>query len=381
MRVKQSWFTRPVRLIFAYLFFLAGCASTPEVVPIHTTATPIKAAIKPASDYQEILDAITSVMWADLELPPAEGVVTFYPNRFALESALAQHFTRESNAVEEQWLGAKSKEAFRAKLWSGFSLEFEKKIESLPEPVKDAFRAKATAEFDVIFEKEFERLKQTVRAKMDEDIAFAARQRAVTVVAITGHGQTIVNELIIRRYSWPDRVKTLAHELTHLVQQRLIGNGPASVSLPAAFTEFIEKGIVSGNVRPSLWLTEGFAEWVGYKVLDALKIQTMAKSREYALGYISAARQYQTFPSLAQLVSDQDWRTWTANLGFAATYGQAFLAVETLIRERSSADVVSYFNSFATSKNREQSFATAFGAETLAFEGKFDSQLRTLLGK
>ena len=59
----------------------------------------------------------------------------------------------------------------------------------------------------------------------------------------------------------------------------------------------------------------------------------------------------------------------------------AALAVEMLIGEKSLPHVLEYFNSFATSKDREQSFTGAFGEETLAFEGKFDNQLRKLLGK
>ncbi|MGE5820627.1 MAG: hypothetical protein ACM37Z_21555 [Deltaproteobacteria bacterium] len=270
---------------------------------------PVRPAIGLTSDYPETLAAIVSVMTRDLKLPVAEGIVTFYPNSVALESALVVEYEKEFEQLEKQ-LEPKEKERFLA--------------------------TKA------------------------ETIALSARQRATTAVAVGMYKRVLVNEFIFFRYPWSERVRVLAHELTHTVQRAL----------------------VDGRViNADLWLVEGSAEWVAYKVLDALNIETFAKDREGNIDVAAKARQYQTFPSLTQLVTGKEWQTWVGNLGREATYNQAFLAVDFLIEQRGFPAVVEYFRLFGKLTNREGNFTRAFGEPLSEFEEKFSQHLQILLGK
>jgi hypothetical protein len=83
-------------------------------------------------------------------------------------------------------------------------------------------------------------------------------------------------------------VRVLAHELTHTAQRELENGGPTA---------------------SDQWLREGFAEWVGYKVVDTFRAQDFTDSRKRALDSIGTATSYQTFPSLLQLARNPDWIT------------------------------------------------------------------------
>lgn len=360
---------------FVCLISLAGCASAPLVVQIPATVASVKPNLTSDSDYKLALDAIAWALWTDLQLPATTGVVTFYPNRFDLESALAQNLEQDFEERDQQ--GALLLEAARAKFWDGI----EKRIENEPEQVKRIVRAKAAEEFEQKVVAQFERTQQAARAKRDQEIAFVARQKSVTVVALTGFGRVIVNQLILDKYTWPDRLKILAHELAHLVQLGLVTGRMRTMSLPERAAEVIEKRYSSNSARPGLWLTEGFAEWVGYKVLNTFDVQTFSKSREYVVDQIEIVRHYQTFPALAQLVKADDWQAWTSSLGLPATYGKAFLAMESLIDQKGLAAIIDYFRLFSASNDHENNFVAAFGETASAFEENFDNSFNELLQK
>jgi hypothetical protein len=304
-----KWFLWLVCLSFGSAILLPGCTSTARVVQIPTVVEPVRPSINRTSDYPQMLAAIVSVMTRDLKLPAADGTVTFYPNSMVLESALVTEYEKDFEQLERQ-LGPKEKERFQA--------------------------------------------------TKTENIALAARQRATTAVAVGMYKRVLVNELILVRYSWPERIRVLAHELTHTV----------------------EKNLVDGQLMSAdLWLVEGFAEWVAYKVLDALDIESFAQGRKQAIDVTVKARQYQTFPSLTQLVTGTEWLTWARTLGREATYGQALLAVDFLIEQKSLSAVVEYFRLFGKLNNRERNFVTAFGEPVSAFEEEFSQHLQVLLGK
>ena len=309
MPSSTKWLLWLVCSSFGWGIFLPGCASAPRVVQIPTVLEPVRPALSLTSDYPEALAAIVSIMEQDLKLPVAGGTVTFYPHSIALESALAAEYAKDFEQLERR-LGPKEKERFQA--------------------------TKA------------------------ESIALAARERATTAVAVGMHKRVLVNELVFARYPWSERIRVLAHELTHTV----------------------EKGLVDGRlISADLWLVEGFAEWVAYKVVDALAIETFAKGRERNVDVVAQARQYQTFPSLTQLVTGKEWLTWARTLGREATYGQALLAVDFLIEQKSLPAVVEYFRLFKKQNNRERNFVTAFGEPLAEFEGEFSQHLQMLLGK
>lgn len=309
MPSSTKWLLCLVCSSFGWGIFLPGCASAPKVVQIPTLVEPVQPNISRTSGDAEILAAIVSVMVRNLGLPAANGTVTFYPNGTALESALIAEYEKDFGQLERQ-LGSKEKGRFQA--------------------------------------------------TQTDSIALAARQRATSAVAVGMYKRVLVNDLTFVRYPWSERVRVLAHELTHTV----------------------EKDLVDGRlISADLWLVEGFAEWVAYKVLDALDIESFAKGREQAIDVAAKARQYQTFPSLTQLVTGAEWLTWARALGREATYGQALMAVDFLIEQKGLPAVVEYFRLFTKLNDRERNFVTAFGEPVAAFEGEFTQHLQTLLGK
>lgn len=294
---------------FAWGVLFPACVSVPRVIAIPAVSDPVRASADRTGDYPEALAAIVSVMTRELKLPAVDGTVTFYSNRFALESALVAEYDKEFEQIEKQ-LAPKAKELFRA--------------------------------------------------TKEENIALAARERATTAVAVGMHKRILVNELVFVRYPWSERIRVLAHELTHTV----------------------EKAVVDGRlITADLWLVEGFADWVAHKVLDVLDIETFGKSREQSVDVVAKARYTQTFPALTQLATGKEWQTWVRTLGREATYGQAFLAADFLIDQKGIPAVVEYFRLFGRLNNRERNFMTAFGEPVSAFEERFGQHLQILLGK
>jgi hypothetical protein len=68
--------------------------------------------------------------------------------------------------------------------------------------------------------------------------------------AVTMDQKVFIAEWSMMRLPWTNRVKTLAHELTHVIQS----------SLSIGRSDLTHR-----------WLGEGFAEWVSFKVVDALE--------------------------------------------------------------------------------------------------------------
>src|ERR1051325_3979510 len=191
-------------------------------------------------------------------------------------------------------------------------------------------------------EKDVERLRGQLgeagnRIRM-EDVTLAARRMAVSSVAVGMYRKILVNDGRAGNQSWSDWVRVLAHELTHTSERELI----------------------TGRVTfADQWVREGFADWVGYKVVEAFGGETLASGRERTLKLIADAREYQSFPSLNQLGRNLDWTTWLRNRGHAATYGQAFVAVDYLIEERGMPAIVAYFRTSGMGNDRERNFSAA----------------------
>ena len=194
----------------------------------------------------------------------------------------------------------------------------------------------------------------------EQEIVFAARRSAVSSVAVGMYRRVLVNQKQLRTYSWWERVQVLAHELTHTVEK-----------------EWVEGRIATWD----RWLSEGFAEWAGYNVLDRLGAQTLAKSRQGRVDAVAKARHRQNFPTLTQLVMGEEWITWLRIVGHPATYGQAFLAVDLLVEQKGLPTVVEYFRLFEKSNDRERNFVAAFGEPVVKFEEKFSEHLKALLGR
>jgi hypothetical protein len=205
-------------------------------------------------------------------------------------------------------------------------------------------------------ERDLELLRKRLGARAqqlkEEDVVFAARRSAASSVAVGMHKRVLVNEWQFVKQPW--------WELTHTV----------------------ERALVEGQLTTwDRWLSEGFADWVGYHVLDRLGAQSLAKSREGIVEAAKNARHFQTFPTITQLVTAVEWITWLRTLGHAATYGQAFLAVDLLVEQKGLPAVVEYFRLFGKLNNRERNFATAFGEPVAKFEDKFNEHLMTLFAR
>jgi len=193
----------------------------------------------------------------------------------------------------------------------------------------------------------------------DDEYLARARETAVGSDAVGKHKRLLLNESRLEKYPWPEWMKVLAHELAHTVEFALVEGGPALWDH---------------------WLSEGFAEWVGDKVLDLIGTESFAKSQEQRLGLMRTAKSIQTFPSLGQLATGTDFHTWAGTLG-QATHGQALIAVDYLIEQKGLAAVLEYFRLFRKSTNREQNFMAAFGETPAAFDAKFSRRMAVLLGR
>ena len=183
-----------------------------------------------------------------------------------------------------------------------------------------------------------------------EPVLFSARHSAASSVAVGMYLRVLVDQKHLRRFSWWERVQILAHELTHTV----------------------EKAWVDGRMAAwDRWLSEGFAEWTGYRVVEKLGGATFAASRRSISNEVTRTRHQRPDPALTQLVAGEDWLKWLRSRGRLSTYGQAFLAVDLLIEQKGVLAIVEYFRLFRESNDRERNFMTAFGESVTEFEAKY----------
>ena len=282
-----------------------ACASGTRVYTISSGTDVVKALPFGIREYGPLLDAIVSVMVRDLKLPAPIGSVTVYPSQVSYEDG----------AVAEA-------------------------------------------------REDLERLRQQLGPKADqlkeEDFLFGAKRAAVSSVAHARYKKILVNEWLLRKNSWADQLRSLAHELTHVMQMDLVEGR---------------------SITADQWIREGLADWVGYKVAEALNAESFDKGREKALDLIAERKSYQTFPSLSQLALNSEWLTWSRTLGRSGTYGQAFIAVDFLITEKGLPAVINYFQLFKKLNNRGRNFATAFGEPIATFEDRFAKHLEHKLRK
>jgi len=300
MMVQKKWL---LWFVAAALLF-NGCAAEPRVIPI---PAPPETAVRSVDwldeNYPQLLVAIVSVMVREMNFPLINGIVTIYPNYQTFEAGLAIQFEANMRRSEER-TGKRQPDAVR-----------------------------------------------------QENIESAARQRAATATAVAIGNNVVVNAIAFRRYKWSERVRVLAHELTHVLQYDLSDHRPAGWEH---------------------WMIEGFADWTAYKVLDQLGIENFSKSRQDIIDTIIAGHARNALPSLSQLYSTADIITWTRTLGRYAAYGQGMIATDLLIKEKGLQSVLDYFRKFAKINNRQRNFNEAF-RETLAqFDARFTQHLAVM---
>ena len=145
----------------------------------------------------------------------------------------------------------------------------------------------------------------------------------------------------------PEWVRLVAHELAHVSQIEL----------------------AEGEGRAEQWLAEGMAEWIAFRVLERLRLDTVVRRR------LLAAETVRDHPPL--LARRLDLETLGTPRGFTVrhlregsqpTYQLAFLLADYLIGREGLARVVGYFRSFAGPGERHDNFAAAFGQSLEQFE-------------
>ncbi len=142
-------------------------------------------------------------------------------------------------------------------------------------------------------------------------------------------------------------VRLVAHELAHVSQIEL----------------------AEGEGRAEQWLAEGMAEWVAFRVLERLRLDTVVRRRLVA---VEAVRDHEPVMArrldLATLGTPRGFTVRHLREGSQPTYQLAYLLADYLIARDGLDGVVGYFRSFATRGDRRGNFAAAFGQSLEDFE-------------
>jgi len=177
--------------------------------------------------------------------------------------------------------------------------------------------------------------------------------------AIVGNNKIIISEQAMAEYDWPRRVLTMAHEMVHLSQLDLAERRRSLVRYQ--------------------WLTEGFAEHVGYEVVVALGRDDMGRVRADQIARVREVRRRGLLPRLAEVDSMDQWIASRDQRGFDAAYPFAFLVIEVLEERHSRQAVLDYFRRFASSADPAANFRSAFGESLESFQQALDRRFASLL--
>jgi hypothetical protein len=142
-------------------------------------------------------------------------------------------------------------------------------------------------------------------------------------------------------------VRLVAHELAHVSQIEM----------------------AEGEGRAEQWLAEGMAEWVSFRVLERLGLDTVARRRRIAIATIRdhapiLARRL----DLETLGTPRGFTVRHLREGSQATYQMTYLLVDYLIARDRFDSLVEYFRSFARRTDRRANFQAAFGQSLRDFE-------------
>jgi hypothetical protein len=151
-----------------------------------------------------------------------------------------------------------------------------------------------------------------------------------------------------------ERAGLIAHELAHLSQQKLAE--------------------LAWDDTP-LWILEGHAEWVQFRVLDLLGLRNYATSRLRVAVFVGLSPvPVEVFPDLYALASRTHWMRTANQLGEAATYGQAFLAVDWLVERYGAKKLVEYLEHGASDSRSR--WSKAFPISYRDFVDEFQARLK-----
>ncbi len=196
-------------------------------------------------------------------------------------------------------------------------------------------------------------LKSELRDRPDP----GGREQALAI-ASCDRRKVLANAERLARISWPDRVRTVAHEMVHLAEFALADWRCAT---------------------PHYWLMEGFAQWGAYKVTDRLGLHTYAAGAALSSRHSASFYSAGTLPPLDGLATEAEWEAAERSVGKEAVYGQSLLAVDFLIERKGLPAVLDYFARFRDSAARSDHFSAAFGEDVDAFQAEFGAHLKSIL--
>ena len=142
-------------------------------------------------------------------------------------------------------------------------------------------------------------------------------------------------------------VRLVAHELAHVSQIEM----------------------AEGEGRAEQWLAEGMAEWVSFRVLERLGLDTVARRRRIAITTVHDHAPILTRRlDLETLGTPRGFTARHLREGSQATYQMTYLLADYLIAREGFGSVVEYFRSFARRADRRANFQAAFGQPLREFE-------------
>jgi hypothetical protein len=191
--------------------------------------------------------------------------------------------------------------------------------------------------------------------KLKPEVAHSAAGFAKAGV---GNRRVLVNDSAMADQTWPERLITLSHETVHASQLELSGH----------------RSLVRYQ-----WLTEGFAEWIAFRVTQELGVNELQAAREGMITKVRAAARKSGPVPLAQMDSIDQWISVRKDRGFDATYPFAFLVLDFLVERHSYARVLDYFRRHRDSSDPAANFSAAFGEGLPAFQAALDRHLAKLL--
>jgi hypothetical protein len=177
----------------------------------------------------------------------------------------------------------------------------------------------------------------------------ALARSASAFSAIGGARAVLVNAAAADGLTRAERIRLIAHEVTHTLQYQL-GGGTRGAS--------------------AQWLREGFAEWVACRVTSRLGLASFASLRRDLVDQLAGARAGVPHAPFDRLATFPQW-VEAQNRYEAPLYVQAFIAVELLLEMRGVPAVLQYFEEFRHTQDERRSFVDAFGLEPAAFERTF----------
>lgn len=135
--------------------------------------------------------------------------------------------------------------------------------------------------------------------------------------------------------------------------------------------------LAEGEGRGEQWLAEGMAEWVAFRVLERLDLDTLARRRALARsGIRTHASMVAARLDLESLGTPRGFTTRHLREGSLPTYQLAYLMADYLITRDGLAAVANYFRSFRASRHRRANFQRAFGQPLETFEAEVLEHLR-----